>query len=38
MIKQFKNLELTIPQIAAVMAPQKNKYLEWHLLQPQSTN
>ena len=29
MIKQFKNLELTIPQIAAVMAPQKNKYLEW---------
>jgi hypothetical protein len=29
MSKVIQNLELTIPQLAAVMAPQKNKYLEW---------
>lgn len=29
MSKERHNLELTIPQLAAVMSPQKNKYLEW---------
>lgn len=29
MSRARKTIQLTIPQIAAVLAPQKNKYLEW---------